>query len=94
MIAFIDQQRATYGVESICQQLPIAPSTNYWHQERREDSTRRSARHLWQHGGDLLHRKALLLRGPPAVRPDCAARLALNVDRVSRGPSEVSRLSR
>jgi transposase InsO family protein len=44
MVAFIDQQRATYGVESICQQLPIAPSTYFWHRERREDPTRRSAR--------------------------------------------------
>jgi len=44
MIAFINQQRTTYGVESICQQLPIAPSTYYWHRERRVDPTRRSAR--------------------------------------------------
>jgi putative transposase len=27
MIAFIDAQRDEYGVESICAQLPIAPST-------------------------------------------------------------------
>jgi transposase InsO family protein len=44
MIAFIDQQRETYGVESICRQLPIAPSTYYWHRERQADPTRRSAR--------------------------------------------------
>jgi hypothetical protein len=25
MVAFIDQHRGTYGVESICQVLPIAP---------------------------------------------------------------------
>ena len=27
MIAFIDAHRAEYGVEPICEQLPIAPST-------------------------------------------------------------------
>ncbi len=27
MIAFIDDHRAVYGVEPICRQLPIAPST-------------------------------------------------------------------
>lgn len=29
MVAFIDAHRATYGVEPICSQLPIAPSTYY-----------------------------------------------------------------
>lgn len=29
MIEFIDQQRKTHGVESICAELPIAPSTYY-----------------------------------------------------------------
>ena len=29
MVAFIDQERETYGVESICKVLPIAPSTYY-----------------------------------------------------------------
>jgi len=31
MAAFIDAHRANYGVESICRQLPIAPSTYYQH---------------------------------------------------------------
>jgi len=31
MAAFIDAHRASYGVESICRQLPIAPSTYYQH---------------------------------------------------------------
>jgi putative transposase len=34
MISFIDQQRAEYGVEPICMQLPIAPSTYYEHKAR------------------------------------------------------------
>jgi hypothetical protein len=29
MVAFIDAHRAVYGVESICAQLPIAPSQYY-----------------------------------------------------------------
>jgi transposase InsO family protein len=34
MMAFIDQHRAEYGVESICAQLPISPSTYYEHKAR------------------------------------------------------------
>jgi putative transposase len=34
MISFIDQHRAAYGVEPICAQLPIAPSTYYEHKAR------------------------------------------------------------
>ena len=29
MVTFIDQHRATYGVEPICAVLPIAPSTYF-----------------------------------------------------------------
>jgi len=35
MIAFIDDHRAVYGVEPICRQLPIAPSTYRLHAARR-----------------------------------------------------------
>jgi putative transposase len=34
MISFIDQYRAEHGVEPICAQLPIAPSTYYKHKTR------------------------------------------------------------
>jgi putative transposase len=44
MIAFIDDHRATYGVEPICKVLPIAPSTYYAHAARRADPGKRSAR--------------------------------------------------
>jgi putative transposase len=44
MVAFIEEQRAVYGVEPICAVLPIAPSTYYEHRVRRRDPTRRSAR--------------------------------------------------
>ena len=40
MIAFIDAHREAYGVESICAQLPIAPSTYYEHKARERDRTR------------------------------------------------------
>ena len=44
MVAFIDQQRQTYGVESICRQLPIAPSTYFRDKAVQADPTKRSAR--------------------------------------------------
>jgi hypothetical protein len=37
MVAFIDAHRDDYGVESICRQLPIAPSTYYEHKAREAD---------------------------------------------------------
>jgi transposase InsO family protein len=44
MIAFIDEHRATYGVEPICKVLPIAPSTVHAHVARRRDPAKQSAR--------------------------------------------------
>ena len=40
MVAFIDAHRDDYGVESICKQLPIAPSTYYEHKARAVDPER------------------------------------------------------
>ena len=37
MTAFIDEYRSAYGVEPICEQLPIAPATYYEHLRRREN---------------------------------------------------------
>ena len=45
MVAFIDSHRGDYGVEPICKQLPIAPSTYYEHKAREADPSRRPARH-------------------------------------------------
>ena len=44
MTAFIDEHRQTYGVEPICAELPIAPSTYYEHKRREAEPERRSAR--------------------------------------------------
>jgi putative transposase len=44
MIAFIDDHRGTFGVEPICRQLPIAPSTYHEHAARRADPSRLPAR--------------------------------------------------
>jgi len=44
MVAFIDQHRATYGVEPICAVLPIAPSTYFLQKAQAHDPTTRSAR--------------------------------------------------
>jgi putative transposase len=40
MVAFIENHKAEYGVESICQQLPIAPSTFYEQKAREADEDR------------------------------------------------------
>jgi transposase InsO family protein len=40
MTSFIDEQRESYGVESICAMLPIAPSTYYEQKARQVDPSR------------------------------------------------------
>ena len=40
MVSFIDTHRAEYGVESICAQLPIAPSQYYEHKAREAEPAR------------------------------------------------------
>jgi putative transposase len=44
MTAFIDEHRGVYGVEPICNVLPIAPSTYYTQAARRADPQRRPCR--------------------------------------------------
>ena len=44
MVRFIDDNRDAYGVEPICAQVPIAPSTYYEHKARQADPTRLPAR--------------------------------------------------
>jgi transposase InsO family protein len=44
MVAFIDQHRATYGVEPICKELPIAPSTYYHYKALEQRPEKRSVR--------------------------------------------------
>ena len=44
IVAFINQHREVYGVEPICAQLPIAPSTYFRHKAQQADPTCRSAR--------------------------------------------------
>ena len=44
MIEFIDQHRSSYGVEPICEQLPIAPSTYYRAKQLEREPERRSHR--------------------------------------------------
>ena len=57
-VAFIDQQRAAYGVEPICRVLPIAPSTYFRHKLLDRNPSRRSRRAL---GDDVL--RAIILQG-------------------------------
>jgi len=44
MTAFVDEHRQVYGVESICAELPIAPSTYYEHKRREREPQRCSVR--------------------------------------------------
>ncbi|MES1945682.1 integrase catalytic region, partial [Salinisphaera sp. PC39] len=44
MVAFIDEHREVYGVEPICQVLPIAPSTYHAHKARERAPNRAPAR--------------------------------------------------
>jgi len=44
MVSFIDEHLEAYGVESICQELPIAPSTYYEQKAREADPERLPAR--------------------------------------------------
>ena len=44
MVAFIEENRETYGVEPICDVLPIAPSTYFEHHARAVDPSLRPAR--------------------------------------------------
>jgi hypothetical protein len=46
MVTYIDQHRATHGVEPICDVLPIAPSTYFRRKAEQRDPTRRSGRAL------------------------------------------------
>jgi putative transposase len=40
MVTYIDEHKARFGVEPICTQLPIAPSTYYEHKAREADPSR------------------------------------------------------
>jgi putative transposase len=46
MVRFIDDHRTMYGVEPICQVLPIAPSTYFRYKALERDPSRRSLRAL------------------------------------------------
>lgn len=40
MVAFVDNNKAEYGVEPICKQIQIAPSSCYEHKGRERDPDR------------------------------------------------------
>lgn len=44
MVAYIDDNKVNYGVESICEVLPIAPSTYYNHKAKQRQPEKRSSR--------------------------------------------------
>ena len=44
MTSFVDENRADFGVEPICAELPIAPSVYWEHKRREREPERCSAR--------------------------------------------------
>ena len=44
MVRYIDEHKARFGIEPICRQLQIAPSTYYEHKARQADPSRLPAR--------------------------------------------------
>ena len=44
MVSFIDTHQASHGVEALCRQLPLSPSTYYEHKAREADPERLPAR--------------------------------------------------
>lgn len=44
MVAFVDDHRKDQGVEPICRELQIAPSTYYEYKAKQTDDTRQSLR--------------------------------------------------
>jgi putative transposase len=44
MVGFVDAHRDVYGVEPICRELPIAPSTYFRHKAQHTDPSRRCSR--------------------------------------------------
>jgi len=94
MVSFIDQHRRDHGVEPICAQLPIAPSTYYEHKRREADPSRCAARtrrdqelleHIRQvhdeHHGVYGARKVWRqLRAEGCTAPRCAVERLMRAD--------------
>lgn len=57
MVTFIDQHREAYGVEPICAELPIAPSSYYECKAREADPERLPARHRRDAGLEIEIRR-------------------------------------
>jgi transposase InsO family protein len=71
MVRFIDDHRATYGVEPICAVLPIAPSTYFRYRAQRQDATKRAARtkrdDVWRVRIQRVHDENFGVYGPRKV---------------------------
>ena len=77
MVAFVDAHRKTYGVEPICAELPVAPSTYYSHKAQQADPSRRSARRqqddVWQREIRRVYDTNFQVYGPRKVWHQLAA---------------------
>ena len=82
MVSFIDAHRAEYGVESICAQLPIAPSQYYEHKAREARS------------GALAAAAAARSRARCRRFAACTRRISGSTARARSGGSSAARASR
>jgi hypothetical protein len=89
MVDFIDEHRSEYGVEPICETLPIAPSIYYEQVRRRSDPARRSYRakrddelraeiKRVHHG--VRHRRSRRCTHDPRPAASCAIPTAVTAD--------------
>ena len=92
LLAFVDEQRGEYGVESICAQLPIAPSTYYEHKRRERDPSRCPRRARTD--GELRQRIRELHRANHGVYGARKVWRALRAEGVSVARCTVERLMR
>ena len=86
MVAFIDEHRDEHGVEPICAQLPIAPSTYYEQKARAADPQRlpprvlreqmlgTEIRRVWEENRGVYGARKVWrqLRGPRKIAYSCA----------------------
>jgi hypothetical protein len=77
MVSFVDEHRGVYGVEPICEVLPIAPSVYYEQKARQADPGRRPARARRVFGVDAL-------RCPRCARPMVVLALISDLPVVAR----------
>jgi len=92
MVAFIDDYREAYGVEPICEVLPIAPSTYYEQEARQADPSRLPER--WVRDAKLCEEIERVWKENRSVYGACKVWLQLNREGFAVARCTVERLMR